>query len=121
MPQHTEVASRKNASRSRAGRSAAAPAAATSTIRLPAELGIEQAAALKLQLAAQLEVQAPVELDAREVQRIHTAALQLFCLFCRDRRSAGRAVLWQQPSAVLRSAAALLGMTTLLQLARDTP
>jgi ABC-type transporter Mla MlaB component len=88
-------------------------------IRLPADLGIEQAAPLKATLIAHLEEAAPVVLNGAEVQRLHTAAMQLFCLFCRDRRGNGREVLWQQPSAALRSAAALLGATTLLQMSGE--
>ncbi len=88
-------------------------------LRLEAELGIEQAASLRAQLAQRLEDAKTVVLDAGEVQRIHTAAMQLFCLFCGDRRSAGREVSWHRPSPALRSAAALLGVTTLLQIARE--
>lgn len=94
---------------------------AQTVLRLPAELGIEQAESLKAELCAALADDEPVAIDARDLQRIHTAALQLFCLFCRDRRNAGRRVEWQQPSAALRSAAAMLGMTTLLLLSRETP
>lgn len=88
-------------------------------IELPAELGIEGAAELYRQLLEQVDAPTPVVLDAHDVARVHTAALQLFCMFCRDRRQAGRETRWQQPSEALRSAAALLGVTTLLQLARD--
>lgn len=98
----------------------AATSAADAVIALPAELGIEQAAGLRAQLAPRLEENAPVVLDGADVQRIHTAAMQLFCLFCSDRRRAGRDTHWRRPSPALRSAAALLGITTLLQIARET-
>lgn len=86
---------------------------------LPADLGIESAGELYRQLMEHVDDEAPVTLDAQDVARIHTAALQLFCMFCQDRRSAGRDTRWNHPSEALRSAAALLGVTTLLQLARE--
>jgi len=88
------------------------------TIKLGADLGIEQAASLQAQLLDQLDQAALVQIDASEVARIHAAALQLFCLFCRDRRSSGRDVEFLKPSESLRNAAALLGATTLLQLSQ---
>lgn len=91
----------------------------TATIRLPAELGIEGASELHRELVAHVDDVTPVILDATDVARIHTAALQLFCLFCRDRRSGGHETHWQAPSVALKSAAALLGVSTLLNLARE--
>lgn len=90
-------------------------------IRLPNDLGIEQAEGLRQTLLPRLEAKGPVILQASEVDRIHTAALQLFCMFCRDRRAAGRETRWQSASPALRQAAALLGMTTLLQLSQEEP
>ncbi|TXG98044.1 MAG: STAS domain-containing protein [Nevskiaceae bacterium] len=90
------------------------PRRSSSSVRLPAELGVDQADSLKEQLLKAVERDQAVTLDASDVQRIHTAALQLFCMFCRDRRAAGREVRWHKPSDALRSAAALLGATTLL-------
>ena len=98
----------------------ATDAATAADCRLPAELGIEQAAPLKAQLSGLLDRPSTVTLDAADIQRVHAAALQLFCLFCQDRRSAGRAVEFIRPSAALRSAAALLGASTLLQIARQS-
>lgn len=91
----------------------------SATVRLPAELGIDQADSLRQELLRHLGDADPVTLDAAEVQRIHTAALQLFCMFCRDRRAAGHEVAWHRPSQVLRSAAALLGATTLLNMSTE--
>jgi len=89
------------------------------SVRLGAELGVDQADSLKTQLMETVGRDGTVTLDASEVQRIHTAALQLLCMFCRDRRNAGREVSWKQPSTALRSAAALLGATTLLRLGME--
>ena len=88
-------------------------------VKLPAEVGIEQAASWRTRLLEHVDDQNPVTLDGRDVSQIHTAAVQLFCMFCNDRRSAGRDTRWSHPSAALRSAAALLGVTTLLQMARE--
>jgi len=98
--------------------SAANSAGEDSTVMLPAALGIEQAAAWRERLLQHVDDAGVVTLDARDVSQIHTAALQLFCMFCHDRRTAGRDTRWKQPSEALRSAASLLGVTTLLQLAQ---
>ncbi len=92
---------------------------ASDLIRLPADLGIEQAESLQHELLSRVSSPQPQLFDAAEVTRIHTAALQLFCMFCQDRRNAGYETHWRHPSESLRSAAALLGVTTLLQLARE--
>lgn len=95
------------------------PQAEPTVIPLPAELSIEDAGALRQQLIAHVDDEATVTFSAADISRIHTAALQLFCLFCRDRRAAGRSVHWSRPSPALRSAAALLGATTLLALGQE--
>lgn len=88
------------------------------TMKLEADLGIEKVKALHAQLADAFDDEGEVRLEASEVERVHTAALQLFVLFCRDMRAAGREVSFLKPSEALRSAAALLGATTLLNLAK---
>jgi ABC-type transporter Mla MlaB component len=104
------------------GRKAAgARARRARTMNLPAELGIDSVAALKEQLGKLIAEPSKVVLDGAEVSRVHTAALQLFCLFCRDRRAEGREVEFGRPSPALLSAAALLGASTLLQLAQVKP
>lgn len=94
----------------------ASASAAPAVIRLPAELGIESASDLHRELLALVEDPSPVVIEASEVARVHTAALQLFCLFCRDRRDGGRLTHWQAPSAALRGAASLLGVSSLMNL-----
>ena len=94
-------------------------AVATAVIHLPADVGIDAASDLHRELVAHVDDPTPVVLDAGEVARIHTAALQLFCLFCRDRRAAGRRTDWRAPSNAMRAAAALLGVTTLLNMSRE--
>lgn len=85
-------------------------------IRLPAELGMDGMRELHAQLLASVDSSAAVTLEAGDVQRVHGAALQLFCSFFRDRGRAGRETRWNQPTDALRSAAALLGLTELIQL-----
>lgn len=91
----------------------------STVVKLPAELGIEQAASLRETLVKNLNDARNVALDASEIQRIHAAALQLFCMFCKDRRAAGRDFSWREPSLALRGAATLLGATTLLSLGQE--
>jgi ABC-type transporter Mla MlaB component len=90
-----------------------------SHINVGSQLGIEDAATLHQQLCAAVDDPRPVVLEGRDVRDIHTAALELFCLFCRDRRAVGRETRWQEPSEALRSAAALLGITALMALAQQ--
>ena len=99
--------------------SSAASTSAPAVIRLPAELGIEAASELHRELVAHVEDPAPVVIEAEDVTRIHTAALQLFCLFCRDRRAQGYRTDWRAPSNAMRAAAALLGVTTLLNMSQE--
>lgn len=91
-------------------------AASPADLRLPSQLLIDSISDLKLQLEPLLDKPGKVVLDAAEVERTHTAALQLFCLFCRDRSASGREVEFARPSAALRSAAGLLGAASLLHL-----
>ena len=95
-------------------------AAQESHINVGSQLGIEDAASLHQQLCAAVDEPRTVVLEGRDVSDIHTAALELFCLFCRDRRSAGRETRWQEPSETLRAAAALLGITSLMSLAQTS-
>jgi ABC-type transporter Mla MlaB component len=98
----------------------AAGGEAATTIRLGADLGIDTVKALHGELAAHVNDAGTVALDASAVERVHGAAMQLFCLFCRDRRAAGHGVEFLNPSESLRNAAALLGAATLLNLAKAT-
>lgn len=94
-----------------------APQTESSRLALPAVLGIEQAAALHAQLAPLLDHAGPVTLEGAEVERLHTATLQVLAAFVRTRHKAGRATAWQAPSLALRQAAARLGLEPLLGLA----
>ncbi|WP_051277917.1 STAS domain-containing protein [Solimonas flava] len=95
--------------------------ATAATLELPADLGIEQLAALHAQLAPRVADAAPLTLDGGAVTRVHTAGLQLCAAFCRDRARAGLATVWREPSATLRDAARLLGLDAGLCLAEVRP
>ena len=55
-----------------------------------------------------------VELDAGQVERVDTAALQLLAAFCRAVREAGVSLRWRNASGPLCEAAALLGLSEIL-------
>ncbi|WP_295680861.1 lipid asymmetry maintenance protein MlaB [uncultured Nevskia sp.] len=90
-------------------------AAVRQVLKLDADLGIEQTAALREQLAACIDDVEPVVFAAGEVQRLHTASLQLLLMFCRSRQAAGHATVWRDPSTSLQAAAKVLGLASLLQ------
>lgn len=99
------------------GAAAAQAGMATPTLALPEKFGIAEVSAFRDQLVTLVEEPQPVVLDAERVMQIHSAALQLLVMFCRDRRDAGRKTQWHAPSSVFTSAAALIGANPLLQLA----
>lgn len=89
-------------------------AAVQPALKLDADLGIEQTASLREQLAGRIDAAAPVLIDASEVQRLHTASLQLLLMFCQSRYAAGRQTVWHHPSPSLQAAAKVLGLAALL-------
>jgi len=91
-------------------------AAGDTRVTLPATLGIEQAAALHALLAPAVGQPAAVTLAAADIERLHTATLQVLAAFVRTRRDAGRSTAWQGPSLALRQAAARLGLESVLGL-----
>lgn len=96
---------------------AARPAA--SALTLAAECTVADADALQSALAQRLEQPAAVIVDVSGLQRIDTAGLQLLAAFVRDRRTAGRAVEWRGRAAALDTAAGLLGLSDMLELAGE--
>ena len=83
---------------------------------LPADLGIEHAAALHTTLSPLLATTAPVELVARDVSRVHTASLQVLAAFVRERTSAGGPTTWRDAPALLRESAMQIGLAAALGL-----
>ncbi|MBS7457250.1 STAS domain-containing protein [Coralloluteibacterium stylophorae] len=79
-------------------------------VDLGADLGIEAAAELKARLSAHLASECGVVLAAENVERVHTASLQLLSAFVRDRRKAGLRTDFEACAPPLREAARLLGL-----------
>jgi ABC-type transporter Mla MlaB component len=105
---------------------AAADAAADTAVAAAAVLvvasscTVKDAAEFKIGLCKLVDSPQCVVLDAGNIERIDTAALQLLCAFVRDRRARGLQVLWRASSAALLDAATLLGMKSLLGLHETT-
>ena len=87
-----------------------------STVALAPDLGIETTRELKDLLAPHLEVADRIALDASQVSRIHTAAVQVLCAFVSTRRQAGHDTVLENCSDTFRDAARLLGVQPVLGL-----
>ncbi|SFF44058.1 ABC-type transporter Mla maintaining outer membrane lipid asymmetry, MlaB component, contains STAS domain [Fontimonas thermophila] len=87
---------------------------------LPADLGVEQAQAVYTDLRARVGETATVVIDGAAASRIHSAVLQLLCMFWRERDAAGLPTRWQAASPELRAAAALLGVDRMIQLSAES-
>lgn len=92
------------------------PATSVEPLSLPADLGIENAVALKALLAVRYDDEPAVAVDAAGVTRLHAAGLQVLAAFFHGRTANGRATVLEHPSAELRAAAARLGLGPLLGL-----
>ncbi|WP_066919501.1 STAS domain-containing protein [Steroidobacter denitrificans] len=77
---------------------------------------VKDAAALKQSLCDFVAEPALVMLDAHAVERIDTAAIQLLCAFARERAGQGYPIAWSGDTAIVREAAAVLGVEPLLSL-----
>jgi phospholipid transport system transporter-binding protein len=95
-------------------------ATAPVVVTLPADCRIAAQAALKAELQGALGA-AAIVLDGRAVERIDTAALQLLVLFQRELAARGNALRWSGTSEALDEAAALLGLTQMVQLPAAGP
>lgn len=83
-------------------------------------LDIATTAELRTHLLAVLESGQPAVLDASQVERIDTAALQVLCAFVQDANSLEQTVQWKDPSEVLSRSAELLGLSALLNLSSSS-
>ena len=90
-------------------------------VPLGGDLGIEAAADLKILMAPHLAEPRPLLLDAGQVQRVHTAGMQVLCTFVRERRSAGYETRFVGASEGFVDAARLLGLDAHLGLDLDQP
>ncbi|HEC20228.1 MAG TPA: STAS domain-containing protein [Gammaproteobacteria bacterium] len=79
-------------------------------------LDIACVAAFCMQCLAALEVKQKIVLQASELERVDTAALQVLVSLFQGARLQRQAVQWQSPSEALYQSAALLGLSDLLDL-----
>jgi phospholipid transport system transporter-binding protein len=95
-------------------------AKAATVIGLPADCRMAELSALRDQFLLALD--APLStLEAIEVERVDTAALQLLVAFHRDAQARGRQVAWAGVSVPLRDAAERLGLTKTLAMPAAMP
>ena len=88
--------------------------------KLPAECVVSGAGSLKADLARIIGCAEPVTLDAEQVQRIDTAALQVVASFVQERDKDGHATVWMGGAQALVSAAKLLGLSEILRLPAES-
>jgi anti-anti-sigma factor len=98
------VAEGKTSKRSRSARPC-------TTVQLPAHLDIAAAGELKQTLSASLLTAGELVLDAAAVEHADCAGMQLLFAFRHAADQQGHKLRWANPSARLKAAAALLGMT----------
>jgi anti-anti-sigma regulatory factor len=113
------MAGKRAAKQEQGGRQTAPDGAAA--VVLPADCRIAAQAALKVQLLDALEQGARVVLDAGEVERVDTAALQLLVLLRRELQARGATLDWRNASAAFNEAAGLLGLARILELPAAGP
>lgn len=85
-------------------------------IECQSELDIATVGALHQQSLSALQTPEPLEIDARAVRKIHTAALQVLLSLMAEARLQGLPVRWRNPSPALMEGARLLGLADSLGL-----
>ena len=96
---------------------AAAPAQSSQLmIVLASNCNVKDAGELKQTLSLHLDAAAPVTLDVGSVERVDTSTMQVLCAFVRDRSALQRKVEWHGDASVVRDAARLLGVESMLSL-----
>jgi ABC-type transporter Mla MlaB component len=85
-------------------------------VSLSSNSTVKDAAALKSTLLQVLDAPGCVAIDAKSVERIDTAVIQVLCAFVRDRAARNLAVMWRGTPQPLLDAARLLGVGALLAL-----
>lgn len=88
------------------------------TLYLPASLTIRDAAQVRAQLLGALDGATRLFIDARDVEVVDTAGLQLLMSACKSARRRGIAVRVSSPSQYLCEAASLMGVTSHLGFAQ---
>src|SRR5262245_41244337 len=113
----TKKAKRKRAARPMAAVVGTAPKQRSHPmIVLASNCNVKDATELKQTLGLHLDEAAPVTLDVGSVERVDTSTLQVLCAFVRDRRAQQRQVEWLGDTGVVRDAARLLGVESMLSL-----
>lgn len=87
-----------------------------STVALAQDLGIESSSELKEHLAPHLQQAGALHVDASQVGRVHTAAMQVLCAFVLARRQAGHDTVFDDVTDTFRDAARVLGLARTLGL-----
>jgi len=83
---------------------------AESTLKLPEELSIANVAEWKSKLSSLLHESSPLTLDAEELSRVDTAAIQLLAAFTVKVQGSDMELHWSNPSEALKKTAQQLGM-----------
>jgi ABC-type transporter Mla MlaB component len=90
------------------------------TISLSSNCTVKDATAFKDELLQWLDEPGSVAIDAKSVERIDTAIVQLLCAFIRDRAAQNLGVTWVAAPGPLLDAARTLGISTALALPSET-
>ena len=94
----------------------AASNAVCAAVLLPAQCLMRDANELKTRLLERVNDVIAVQIDASELERIDTTALQVLLAFARDRQQQQRAVEWLGANDILIDSANLLGLASMLNL-----
>lgn len=87
-----------------------------STIHLPVDMDIVQAAAMRNEFLKFLNQDADITLEGSETERVHAAGLQLLTSLLRGCRAVGQGWQWAQISPALREAVEGMGLADELQI-----
>ncbi len=93
---------------------------ASQVFELPADLGVANAATLQDELLKLNASPTDIELNGGNVERVHTASLQLLTALFRDMKQTGRVCTWSAVSTALRQAVDTLGLTEILHMPEVT-
>lgn len=83
-------------------------------IVLASNCSVKDAAELKQTLCLHLDDAEAVTVDVGSVERVDTSTMQVLCAFVRDRSAQERKVEWLGDPGVVRDAARLLGVESML-------
>jgi ABC-type transporter Mla MlaB component len=81
-----------------------------STLQIPADLGIEAAEPLLVDLRSKLKGKSTLKLDGSQVSRLHAASLQVLAAVVLQRRGNGLTTEIENPSDELKAAARISGL-----------